>query len=175
MEGMKSNRPKIVKRVFEEITDKIFKSATIDKEEIIFIVRKMMDQISSKQIDAKELIRSEQLGKNPEDYAKPNDPMARKGRALGLRKGDNIEVYDADNEEGWTLNPEEISVFKYKKWFWKSRFRRAQIALPSFSTSYSTTVPSTTVTSPNKVTPKPIFDEHDIGNGHNKEEPYIEP
>jgi hypothetical protein len=37
---------------------------------------------------------------------------------MSLKKGDVVEVYESDNEQGWSLVPEEISVKWYKRTLW---------------------------------------------------------
>ena len=54
------------------------------------------------------------MSKNPEEYGNENDRKRKIGLAIGARKGDVIEYYESDSKEGYSLNPQEISVRKYK-------------------------------------------------------------
>lgn len=120
MEGKKRNRPKFVKTIFTQIIDKIFKSASFSHDEIISMVRNAMEQLSSSKVDASDLIRAETLTENPEDYKDQHCAIAKKGHVLKLRKDDTVEWYDSDNEQGWSQNPDEISVQQYKQLLWNS-------------------------------------------------------
>jgi hypothetical protein len=42
------------------------------------------------------------------------------GLAIGARRGDVIEYYESDIKEGYSLNPQEISIRKYKAMLWKA-------------------------------------------------------
>ena len=64
--------------------------------------------------------RSNRLSKNPEEYEKENDRKRKIGLAINARKGDIIEYFEADNKEGYSLNPQEISNIKYKAMLWKA-------------------------------------------------------
>lgn len=66
------------------------------------------------------LKRSNRLSKNPQDYENKNDRKRKIGLAINARKGDIIEYYESENKEGYSLNPQEISIRKYKTMLWKS-------------------------------------------------------
>lgn len=120
MEGKKSGTPKFIRRVFKTIANKIFKSASIDFEEIASLLRVAMSKLKNHmtEIKSEELLHCQKLGKNPEDYKGENHPMRKRGLALGLRKDDVVEVYESDNEQGFSQDPSEISVTWYKRALW---------------------------------------------------------
>jgi hypothetical protein len=60
------------------------------------------------------------LSKNPEEYENENDRKRKIGLAIGARKGDVIEYFESDNKEGYSLNPQDISIKKYKAMLWKA-------------------------------------------------------
>jgi hypothetical protein len=66
------------------------------------------------------LKRSNRLSKNPEEYDNENERKRKIGLAIGARKGDVIEYYESDNKEGYSLNPQHISIRKYKVMLWKT-------------------------------------------------------
>jgi hypothetical protein len=84
------------------------------------MVRDAMERLSSSKVDAADLIRPETLTENPEDYKDQHCAIAKKGHALGLRKGDTVEWYDSDNVQGWSDNLNEISAQEYKQLLWNS-------------------------------------------------------
>jgi DNA polymerase, archaea type len=120
MEGKKRNRPKFIQDIFNEIIDRAFKPATIDMSEVISITRSAMDKINSGILNPSELLRSEVLQLNPEDYKDQCCAIAKKGHALGLRKDDVVEWYDSDNKQHWSSDPSEISAKKYRQLLWNS-------------------------------------------------------
>jgi hypothetical protein len=67
------------------------------------------------------LKRSNKLSKNPEEYENENDRKRKIGLAVGARKGDIIRYYESDNNKGgYSLNPQDISIGKYKVMLWKT-------------------------------------------------------
>jgi hypothetical protein len=72
-------------------------------------------------VNSELLKRSNRLSKNPEEYENENDRKRKIGLAINARKGDVIEYYESDNnKEGYSLNPEDISIRKYKIILWKT-------------------------------------------------------
>jgi hypothetical protein len=56
-----------------------------------------------------------------EEYENKNDRKRKIGLAIGARKGDIIEYFESDNnKEGYSLNPQDISIRKYKIMLWKA-------------------------------------------------------
>jgi hypothetical protein len=70
-------------------------------------------------VNSELLKRSQKLSKNPEEYENENDRKRKIGLAIGARKGDVIEYYESDNKEGYSLNPQNITISKYKTMLWK--------------------------------------------------------
>jgi len=66
-------------------------------------------------------LRRNRLSKNPEEYENKNDRKRKIGLAVGAKKGDVIEYFEADNnKEGYSLNSQDISIKKYKIMLWKA-------------------------------------------------------
>jgi hypothetical protein len=99
---------------------KVFKAVSIDFNEITLLLRTAMGKLDNHRTEIKpsELIHAQELDKNPEEYKKENDPMRKRGLALGLKAHDVIRVYESDNEQGWSLDSAEISVKWYKTRLW---------------------------------------------------------
>jgi DNA polymerase I len=62
----------------------------------------------------KTLLKTSKLGKDPEDYEN-NCLQKRIGLGLGLRRGDVINYYLADNEKGYSFDVNESSINQYRK------------------------------------------------------------
>ena len=62
----------------------------------------------------KALLKTSRLGKDPEDYEN-NCLQKRIGLELGLRRGDVINYYIADNEKGYSFDVNESSINQYRK------------------------------------------------------------
>lgn len=82
----------------------------------------------SLEIDSELLKRSNRLSKNPEEYENENDRKRKIGLTIGAGKGDVIEYYESDSREGYSLNPQDISIRKYKIMLWKAVKGILQIA-----------------------------------------------
>ena len=62
----------------------------------------------------KVLLKTSKLGKDPEDYEN-NCLQKRIGLEMGLRRGEVIHYYLADNEKGYTFDLNESSIDQYRK------------------------------------------------------------
>jgi DNA polymerase elongation subunit (family B) len=115
MDGDKNDRPKWINIVFRQTVHDIFtnRDPTIKLKEAI-------SDLETKSVCSELLKRSNRLSKNPEEYEKENDRKRRIGLAIGARKGDVIEYYESDTNEGYSLSQKEISIRKYKAILWKA-------------------------------------------------------
>ena len=119
MEGDKNDRPKWINTVFRQtVADIVTNNGNADP---IVNLRKAISDLELGNVDPELLKRSNRLSKNPEEYENENDRKRKIGLAIGARKGDIIEYYESDNnKEGYSLNPQDISVKKYKVMLWKA-------------------------------------------------------
>ncbi len=116
MEGDKNDRPKWINTVFRQTVRDIVNNA-----DPIVNLRKAISGLESGHVDPELLKRFNRLSKNPEEYENENDRKRKIGLAIGARKGDIIEYFESDNnKEGYSLNPQDISVKKYKIMLWKA-------------------------------------------------------
>jgi DNA polymerase, archaea type len=115
MEGDKNDRPKWINAVFRQTV-----YDTLANTNPIVHLKKAVSDLESGNVNPELFKRSNRLSKNPEEYENENDRKRKIGLATGSKKGDVIEYYEADNKEGYSLNPEDISAKKYKKALWKS-------------------------------------------------------
>jgi DNA polymerase, archaea type len=115
MEGDKNDRPKWINSVFRQAVYDI-----LANDNPIINLKKAISDLESGNINTELLRRSNRLSKNPEEYENENDRKRRIGLAVGARKGDVIEYFESDNKEGYSLNPQDISVKKYKNILWKA-------------------------------------------------------
>jgi DNA polymerase elongation subunit (family B) len=115
MEGDKNDRPKWINTVFKQTVYDIL----INTNPIVNL-KKAVKDLDSGSVNPELLKRSHRLSKNPEEYENENDRKRKIGLATGSKKGDFIEYYEADNKEGYSLIPGDISARKYKKALWKS-------------------------------------------------------
>ena len=115
MEGDKNDRPKWMNTVFRQTVYDI-----LTNNNPIMNLKKAISDLESGNVDSELLKRSNRLSKNPEEYENENDRKRKIGLAISARKGDIIEYFESDNKEGYSLNPQEISVKKYKVMLWKA-------------------------------------------------------
>jgi hypothetical protein len=116
MEGEKNDRPKWINTVFRKMVSDI----VIQNTDPIPNLKKAIYDLEIGNINPELLKRSNRLSKNPEEYENENDRKRKIGLAIGARKGDIIEYYESDNKEGYSLNPQDVSVRKYKVMLWKT-------------------------------------------------------
>ena len=115
MEGDKNDRPKWINTVFRQTVYDI-----LGNNDPIVNLKKAVKDLDSGSINPELLKRSNRLSKNPEEYENENDRKRKIGLAINARKGDVIEYFEADNKEGYSLHPQEISSRKYKVTLWKA-------------------------------------------------------
>jgi DNA polymerase elongation subunit (family B) len=115
MEGDKNDRPKWINIVFRRTVYDI-----LANNNPIINLKKAVSDLESGTVDSELLKRSNRLSKNPEEYENENDRKRKIGLAIGARKGDIIEYFESDIKEGYSLNPQEISIRKYKDILWKA-------------------------------------------------------
>jgi DNA polymerase, archaea type len=122
MEGDKNDRPKWINSVFRQTVYDIVTNSSINNNDCdpIANLKNAISNLQSCNVDPELLKRSHRLSKNPEEYENENDRKRKIGLAIGARKGDVIEYYESDNREGYSLNPQEISIRKYKVMLWKA-------------------------------------------------------
>jgi DNA polymerase elongation subunit (family B) len=116
MEGEKNDRPKWINTVFRKMVSDI----VIQNTDPIPNLRKTIYDLEIGNVNSELLKRSNRLSKNPEEYENENDRKRKIGLAVGARKGDVIEYFESDNKEGYSLNPHDISISKYKAMLWKA-------------------------------------------------------
>src|SRR5215831_19373918 len=116
MEGDKNDRPRWINIVFRQIAHDIL----VSSNPIDSLKRAVVD-LELGNVNPELLKRSTRLSKNPEEYENENDRKRKIGLAIGARKGDVIEYFETDkNREGYSLNPQDISIKKYKIMLWKA-------------------------------------------------------
>lgn len=115
MEGYKNDRPEWINTVFRQTVYDI-----LGNNNPIANLKKAVSDLELSNVDSELLKRSNRLSKNPEEYGNENDRKRKIGLAIGARKGDVIEYYESDSKEGYSLNPQEISIKKYKIMLWKA-------------------------------------------------------
>jgi DNA polymerase, archaea type len=123
MEGDKNDRPKWINTIFRQTVYDI-----LANNNPIVNLKKAVSDLESGNVDPELLKRSNRLSKNPEEYEKENDRKRKIGLAINARKGDVIEYFEADTKEGYSLNPQEISIGKYKAMLWKAVNNIVEIA-----------------------------------------------
>jgi DNA polymerase elongation subunit (family B) len=117
MEGEKNDRPKWINTVFKKMVSDIVTQNT----DPISNLKKAIYDLEIGNVNSELLKRSQKLSKNPEEYENENDRKRKIGLAVSARKGDVIEYYESDNnKEGYSLNPQDISISKYKAMLWKA-------------------------------------------------------
>ena len=117
MEGEKNDRPKWINTVFRRMVSDI----VIQNTDPIPNLKKAIYDLEIGNVNSELLKRSNRLSKNPEKYENENDRKRKIGLAIGAKKGDVIEYFESDNnEEGYSLNPQDISISKYKAMLWKA-------------------------------------------------------
>ena len=115
MEGDKNDRPKWINNVFKQTVYDIL----VHNTDPIPNLKQEVANLESGIVNPELLKRSNRLSKNPEEYQNENDRKRKIGLVVGARKGDVIEYFESDNKEGYSLNPQDISIKKYKVMLWK--------------------------------------------------------
>jgi DNA polymerase elongation subunit (family B) len=116
MEGDKNDRPKWINTVFRQTVRDIVNNTDANAN-----LKKAISDLELHNVEPELLKRSNRLSKNPEEYENENDRKRKIGLAIGARKGDVIEYFESDNyKEGYSLNPQDISIRRYKIMVWKA-------------------------------------------------------
>jgi DNA polymerase I len=117
MEGDKNDRPKWINSVFRQTIYDI----VVHNIDPIINLKKAIYDLEHGNVNPELLKRSNRLSKNPEEYENENDRKRKIGSAIGAKKGDIIEYFESDNnKEGYSTNPQDISIRKYKMMLWKA-------------------------------------------------------
>ena len=128
MEGGKNDRPKWINSVFRQTVCEIVTDSSNDTCDPIDTLKKAISDLKSGKVNPDLLKRSNRLSKNPGEYENENDRRRKIGLATEARKGDIIEYFESDSKEGYSLDPGDISVKKYKIMLWKAVEDILQIA-----------------------------------------------
>ncbi|MGC2570591.1 MAG: DNA polymerase domain-containing protein, partial [Candidatus Nitrosopolaris sp.] len=116
MEGDRNDKPRWINTVFRQIALDILVG-----NDPITSLKKAFAELELGNVNPELLKRSNRLSKNPEEYVNENDRKRKIGLAVGAKKGDVIEYFEADNnKEGYSLNSQDISIKKYKIMLWKA-------------------------------------------------------
>jgi DNA polymerase I len=107
MEGKKNDRPKWINNVFDQFLED-FKA---DRDPTVNL-RAAIDDLEQGSVDPDLLKIKVKLAKDPAHYA-VNNPHKKIGILLGAKAGDIIWYFKTD--KGVSLNPDEISILKYKE------------------------------------------------------------
>ena len=117
MEGEKNDRPKWINNVFRQTAYDII----VNNTDPIINLKKAIYDLELGNVNPELLKRSTKLSKNPEEYENQNDRKRKIGLAINARKGDVIiKYYESENKEGYSLNPQDISIKKYKIKLWRA-------------------------------------------------------
>ena len=110
-EGIKSDRVKWVRNAFAQVIED-YKNGT----DPIPKLKQSFSDLEQWNIEEPDrmLLRTIRLGKDPEDYEN-NCLSKRIGLEIGLKRGDTVSYYLADNEKGYTFDVNECSISQYKK------------------------------------------------------------
>jgi DNA polymerase I len=106
MEGKKNDRPAWINKVFHQFLED-FKA---DRDPNINL-KAAINNLENRKIDPELLKIRVKLSKDPADYA-VNNPNKKIGALLGAKAGDVVWYYNTDT--GVSIDPEEISVLRYK-------------------------------------------------------------
>lgn len=115
MEGIKNDRPSWINDIFNQV----IKDILVDNTDPAINLRKSLKELEEGRIDLNQLKISTRISKDPNSYT-VNNPQKKIGLLLNAKEGDIIQYYKSDNTEGVTLNPNDISVRKYKRMLWNT-------------------------------------------------------
>ena len=115
MEGAKNDRPPWINNTFNRFVKEI---VTNDVDPLKNL-RNSVKELEEGKVDANELKVSIKLSKDPDQYA-VNNTQKKIGLILNLKAGDVIQYYKSDNDDGISLDPNDISIQKYKAMLWNS-------------------------------------------------------
>jgi hypothetical protein len=120
MEGDKNDRPKWINNVFKQIVYDII----VHNTDPMPTLKQEVANLESGIVNPELLTRS----KNPEEYENENDRKRKIGLVISARKGDIIEYFESDSKEGYSIDPRDLSIKKYKIMLWKAVTDILQIA-----------------------------------------------
>jgi hypothetical protein len=111
MEGIKSDRPIFIHRIFRQLIENIK-----NDEDPLPKLKDALHQLENRQVSPKLLAISLVMRKNPEEYEQ-NCNQSMVGSKLGLRKDDTLLYYKCNTDEITydSENPQDISYTQYKK------------------------------------------------------------
>lgn len=114
MEGKKNDRPRWVNDIFSEFLRMILFND--DASSAVEYLKESVLNLEEKKVDPDTLKIWMELSKDPADY-KVNNIQKKIGLQLGAKAGDLIYYYKLS--DGVSLNPQDISVTKYKVMLWQ--------------------------------------------------------
>jgi DNA polymerase, archaea type len=117
MEGKKNDRPKWVNEIFGEFLRMVLFNNNASSA--IQHLKESVKNLEEKKVDPDTLKVRVELSKEPADY-KVNNIQKKIGLQFGAKAGDLIYYYKSDNHNGVSLNPEDISIRKYKIMLWQA-------------------------------------------------------
>jgi len=109
MEGTKNDRPAWINNVFNQFV----KDFANDINPLVNL-RKSIADLEAEKVSMDLLKISVKLSKDPKQYA-VNNPQKKIGLLLNAKAGDVIEYYKSNNTDGISINPNDISIAKYKE------------------------------------------------------------
>ena len=115
MEGAKNDRPPWINNTFNRFVKEI---VTNDVDPLKNL-RNSVKELEEGKVDANELKISIKLSKDPDQYT-VNNIQKKIGLRLNLKAADVIHYYKSDNDDGISLDPNDISIQKYKAMLWNS-------------------------------------------------------
>jgi DNA polymerase elongation subunit (family B) len=116
MEGKKNDRPRWLNDIFSEFLRKILFND--DAFPAVEYLKKSVRNLEEEKVDTDALKISVELSRDPSDY-KVNNIQKKIGHQLRAKAGDLIYYYKSNNHNGVSLDPQDISVRKYKVMLWQ--------------------------------------------------------
>lgn len=116
MEGKKNDRPRWLNDTFSEFLRMILFND--DAFPAVEYLKKSVRNLEGKKVDPDALKIWVELSKDPADY-KVNNIQKKIGHQLRAKAGDLIYYYKSNNHDGASLDPQDISVRKYKAMLWQ--------------------------------------------------------
>lgn len=117
MEGKKNDRPQLVNEIFSEFLRMVLFNN--DASSAVEYLKESVKNLEKRNVSSDALKIWAELSKDPADY-KVNNIQKKIGLQLGAKAGDLIYYYKSDNRNGVSLNPQEISLRKYKVMLWST-------------------------------------------------------
>jgi DNA polymerase elongation subunit (family B) len=115
MEGAKNDRPPWINDIFTQFV----KDILVDDSDPVVNLRQSVKELEDGKIHTDKLKISVRISKDPGSYT-ANNPQKKIGLLLNAKEGDLIQYYKSDNSDGVSLNPNDISVRKYKSIMWNT-------------------------------------------------------